>query len=222
MRFDILTLFPEIVEGPLGESILKRAVSKKLIEINIINIRDFTRDKHRTADDRPFGGGPGMVMKAEPVFKAVESCQQEKSRIILMSPAGKQLTQAMAKEMVRSSEHFIIICGHYEGIDHRVIEGISPELISIGPYVLTNGALAACVFVDVLSRLKPGVLGNEASLEEETFECGEAEYPQYTRPRVLRGMKVPDVLFSGDHDKIKKWRRQKKRKLAMEEGNGCD
>lgn len=219
MRFDILTLFPEILQGPLGESILKKAIDNKIIDINIINIRDFTDDKHNTADDRPFGGGPGMIMKAEPVFKAVESCVDDKSRLILMSPAGRQLTQKLAREMALDTEHFVIICGHYEGIDHRIIEGLRPEEISIGPYVMTNGATAACVFVDVIARLKPGVLGNEESLADETHETAKAEYPQYTRPRVFRGMPVPDVLFSGNHREIKKWREDKKKKLSMEENN---
>jgi tRNA (guanine37-N1)-methyltransferase len=220
MRFDILTLFPEIVKKPLEESMLKKAAQKELIEINIVNIRDFAKDKHQTADDRPFGGGPGMVMKPEPIFKAVESCVTEKSRLFLMSPAGIQLTQPFAKELAGEIEHFIIICGHYEGVDNRVIEGLNPTLISIGPYVLTNGAIAACVFVDVIARLIPGVLGNSASLEEETFEGGEAEYPQYTRPRSFKGMRVPDVLLSGDHEKIKNWKKRHKLKLSREDNNG--
>ena len=222
MKFDILTLFPEIVKGPLGESIIKRAVEEKIIEIRIINIRDFTDDKHKTADDRPFGGGPGMVMKAEPVFKAVESCMTDDSTLILMSPVGRQLTQSLARNFAETSKHFVVICGHYEGIDHRIIEGLSPVVISIGPYVLTNGAIGACVFVDVISRLVPGVLGNSASLDEETHNQSEAEYPQYTRPRNFRGMSVPEILFSGDHKKIEKWKDSHKKKLHTEDNNGPD
>ena len=217
MRFDILTLFPEILVGPLGESILKKAKDNQIIEINVVNIRDFTDDKHNTADDRPFGGGPGMVMKPEPIFKAVESVATEKSRLILMSPAGRQLTQSYAKTLAEENEHFVIICGHYEGIDYRVIEGLKPEEISIGPYVMTNGATAAAVLVDVVARLKPGVLGNEESLAEETHEEDSAEYPQYTRPRDFKGMSVPDVLVSGNHAQIKEWKEKHKKKLSMED-----
>ncbi|MCK5706909.1 MAG: tRNA (guanosine(37)-N1)-methyltransferase TrmD [Candidatus Aureabacteria bacterium] len=225
MRFDILTLFPEIVKGPLGESIINKAVSEKIIEINVVNIRDFTDDKHKTADDRPFGGGPGMVMKPEPVFKAIESCKTSESKIIIMSPAGGQLTQEKAKEFVKSSKHFILVCGHYEGIDHRINEIYNPELVSIGPYVLTNGAIAAAVFVDVISRLKPGVLGNSDSLLDETHETDETEYPQYTRPRSFKGFDVPEVLLSGNHEEIEKWKNKNRRKFSTEdvnEHNKCD
>ena len=216
-----MTIFPDILKGPLSESIIKKAREKKLIEINIINIRDFAEDKHKMVDDRPYGGGPGMVMKPEPIFKAVESCKQDGSLILLMTPSGKQLTQKLAKEYAEKYNHFVLICGHYEGIDHRVELGLNPEKVSIGPYILTNGAIAASVFIDVLARLKPGVLGNESSLEEETHsELGLAEYPQYTRPKVFRGMSVPDVLLSGNHNEIRKWR-EKNRKKIMEEKNGC-
>lgn len=222
MRFDILTLFPEIAAGPLGESIIKKAVENEFIEINIVNIRDFTDDRHKTADDRPFGGGPGMVMKPEPVFRAVESCRTPDCRLILMSPAGRQLTQKLARKMAEEVQHCVIICGHYEGIDYRVIEGLQPEEISIGPYIMTNGALAASVFIDVIARLVPGVLGNQDSLEEETHEIGMAEYPHYTRPRVFRGMQVPEVLLTGNHEAIKNWRESNKKELPMEDDNGCD
>ena len=198
----------------LGESILKRAQEKDLVSISVINLRDFTTDKHRKADDRPFGGGPGMVMKPEPIFRAVESLTGSRSmlkeknkqrRIILMAPQGKPLDYAVAERFLRY-EHLILICGHYEGIDERVRKALVTDEISIGDYVLSGGELAAMVFMDVVIRLIPGVLGDPGSLEWESFSKGLLEYPQYTRPADFRGMKVPKVLLSGNHGVIEKWR----------------
>jgi tRNA (guanine37-N1)-methyltransferase len=207
MKIDVLTLFPRMLEGPLDESIIKRAREKNLIEIRTHNIRDYTEDKHRITDDSPFGGGPGMVMKVEPIVKAVESLRQSNTHVILMSPRGRRLEQKILQELT-THPHLMIICGHYEGIDERVRELVVNEEISIGDYVLTNGALAAAVLVDGIARLIPGVLGHEESAGDESFSQGLLEYPQYTRPAEFRGLKVPDVLVSGHHKEIAKWRRK--------------
>jgi len=212
MKIDILTLFPEICRAPLNESMMKRAQENGLIDLQIRNLRDWTADKHHIVDDAPFGGGQGMVMKPEPIFAAVESLREKseirnpKSEIILMSPAGKRLDQKMATELSRE-EHLIIICGHYEGVDHRVIEHLVDLEISIGDYVLTNGAIAAVVLVDAVVRLLPGVLGHEQSAADDSFSAGLLETPQYTRPAEFRGWKVPEVLLSGNHAEIEKWRK---------------
>lgn len=208
MKIDILSLFPEMFTGPFDASIIKRAIEKSLLEIKITNIRDFATDKHRIVDDYPFGGGAGMVIKPEPVYAAVESLQVQpnRSQIILMSPQGRVLSQSLAQEMARQ-EHLVLICGHYEGIDERIRPLIDMEL-SIGDYILTGGELAAMVVVDTIARLIPGVLGAEESIEEESFNTNLLEYPHYTRPREFRGMKVPDILLSGNHEKIKEWRLQ--------------
>ena len=212
MKIDILTLFPELCRAPLSESMMKRAQENKIIDLCIHNLRDWTTDKHHIVDDAPFGGGQGMVMKPEPIFAAVESLREKseirnpKSEIILMSPAGKRLDQKMATELSRE-EHLIIICGHYEGVDHRVIEHLVDLEISIGDYVLTNGAIAAVVLVDAVVRLLPGVLGHEQSAADDSFSAGLLETPQYTRPAEFRGWKVPEVLLSGNHAEIEKWRK---------------
>lgn len=207
MRFDILTLFPGICEGPLNESILKRARERGLIEVGLTDIREFCTDKHRQADDYPFGGGAGMVMKPEPVFSAIESVRRPESRVIFLSPQGKRFEQSDARRLSKES-HLILLCGHYEGLDHRVVEALVDEEISIGDYVLTNGAIAAVVVLDAIARLLPGVLGDVLSPVHESFSEGLLEAPQYTRPADFRGLKVPDILLSGNHAAIARWRQQ--------------
>ncbi|MCX7885880.1 MAG: tRNA (guanosine(37)-N1)-methyltransferase TrmD [Verrucomicrobiae bacterium] len=205
MEIDVLTLFPRIFEGPLEESILKRARQSGLVQIRVHNLRDFAHDKHRTVDDRPYGGGPGMLMKPEPIFEAVETLRRQESCVVLMTPQGTLFTQQRARQFARKP-HLIIICGHYEGVDERVRVALVDEEVSIGDYVLTNGALAAAVFVDAVVRLVPGVLGHEQGAEDDSFSSGLLEAPQYTRPVEFRGMRVPDVLLSGDHAAIARWR----------------
>ena len=214
MKIDILTLFPEICRAPLNESIMKRAQENKIVDLRIHNLRDWTTDKHHVVDDAPFGGGQGMVMKPEPIFAGVEGLKQEASNaeiqkptVILMSPAGKRLDQKMASELSKES-HLIIICGHYEGVDHRVIEHLVDLEVSIGDYVLTSGAIAAVVLVDAVVRLLPGVLGHEHSALDDSFSAELLEGPQYTRPADFRGWKVPEVLLSGNHAEIAKWRKE--------------
>jgi tRNA (guanine37-N1)-methyltransferase len=207
MRIDILTLFPEICRAPLNESMMKRAQTAGALDLRVHNLRDWTTDKHRTADSAPFGGGQGMVMKAEPIFAAVESLKSGDSKVLLMTPQGRQFSQSTATDLSHAS-HLIIICGHYEGVDHRVAEHLVDLEISIGDYVLTNGAIAAVVVVDAIVRLLPGVLGHEQSAADDTFSHGLLEGPQYTRPAEFRGWKIPDVLLSGDHAAIAAWRRE--------------
>jgi tRNA (guanine37-N1)-methyltransferase len=220
MRIDILTLFPEICRAPLNASMMKRAQESGALDLQIHNLRDWTNDKHHVVDDAPFGGGQGMVMKPEPIFAAVEDLkskiQNPKSKIILMSPAGRKFDQGLAKEFSTES-HLIIICGHYEGVDHRVIEHLVDAEISIGDYVLTNGAIAAVVLVDAVVRLLPGVLGDEQSAVDDSFSGGLLEGPQYTRPSDFRGWKVPDVLLSGNHGEIAKWRREQARQRTQKD-----
>ena len=211
MQIDVITLFPEMLDGFLGQSMMKRAAKAGRVTFNGINLRDFTEDKHRTTDERPFGGGPGMVMKPEPIFKAVESVRTEKSRVILMCPQGKPFTQQRAQELSRE-EHLIFVCGHYEGVDERIREALVDEEISIGDYVLTNGALPAAVVIDAVVRLIPGVLGGEGAAEQESFSEPLLEYPQYTRPPEFRGMKVPKELLTGNHAAIAEWRRKQSEK----------
>jgi tRNA (guanine37-N1)-methyltransferase len=203
--FDILTLFPHMCAGAFAESILKRAQENLLIQVRCLNIRDWATDKHHVTDEPPYGGGPGMVMKPEPIFAAVEAVRTERSHVILMAPGGRRFTQEIAREL-SSKEHLIFICGHYEGIDHRVNEHLADDELSIGDYVLTNGAIAAVVVVDAVARLIPGVLGESESALEESFSSNLLEYPQYTRPSDFRGWKVPDVLLSGNHRAIREWR----------------
>lgn len=207
MKVDIVTLFPEMLSGPLDESILKRAREKGLVEIRLHGLRDFTRDKHKMVDDRPFGGGPGMVIKPEPVFEAVETLRENDSRVLMMTPSGKSFTQGEARKLSFVS-HLIVLCGNYEGFDERIRSTLVDEVYSIGDYVLTNGALAAMVVVDCVSRLIPGVLGDEESATDESFSNGLLEYPHYTRPADFRGMEVPEVLMSGHHAEIAKWRHE--------------
>lgn len=207
MQIDILTLFPEICRAPLNESMMKRAQESGVLHLRVHNIRDWATDKHRIVDDAPFGGGQGMVMKPEPIFAAVESLRTTTSKVLLMTPQGRRFSQAAAAEFARD-EHLIIICGHYEGIDHRVTEHLVDAEISIGDYVLTNGAIAAVVVVDAVVRLLPGVLGHEQSAADDTFSGGVLEAPQYTRPAEFRGWKIPEVLLSGNHAAIAAWRRE--------------
>ena len=215
MEIDILTLFPRIFEGPFDESILKRACDHKLVIVHVHNLRDFTHDKHHVVDDKPYGGGPGMLMKPEPIFEAVEKFRRDDSCIVLMTPQGAPLTQSRAQEFSRKT-HLIIICGHYEGVDERVREALVDEEVSIGDYVLTNGALAAAVFVDAVVRLLPGVLGDEQSADDDSFASGLLEGPQYTRPPEFRGMQVPEVLLNGNHEAIAQCRAEWARKRTKE------
>jgi tRNA (guanine37-N1)-methyltransferase len=207
MKIDVLTLFPAMFAGPLDESIIKRARQRGILDLTIHDLRDWTHDQRRTVDDRPFGGGPGMLMKPEPLFEAIESLQREKTRVILFSPAGRKFDQGMARELAQQ-EDLLFITGHYEGVDERVRAALVDDELSIGDYVLTNGALPVMVVVDAVTRLLPGVLGDDESSLDESFSQGLLEYPQYTRPAEFRGMKVPEVLLSGNHAEIKKWRRE--------------
>ena len=219
MRIDIVTLFPEICRAPLSESIMKRAQENRIVELHIHNLRDWTTDKHHVVDDAPFGGGQGMVMKLEPIFAAVEDLKSpvasRKSQILLMSPAGHRFDQQMARQLSHES-HLIIISGHYEGVDHRLIEHLIDLEISIGDYVLTNGGIAAVVLVDSIVRLLPGTLGHEQSAADDSFSNGLLEAPQYTRPADFRGWKVPEVLLSGNHAEIAKWRKEQAIKRTRE------
>jgi len=205
LRIDIITLFPDIFFGPFKESIIGRAVKQGLVEINAVNLRNYTHDERGTVDDKPYGGGPGMLMKVEPLFEAVEDLRTEQSLVILTSPQGERFNQKMAVEMT-AHDHLIIICGHYEGVDERVRAALIDREISIGDYVLTSGNLAAMVMTDAIVRLLPGVLGSDESSVDESFANGLLEYPQYTRPVEFRGMKVPEVLLSGNHAGIAAWR----------------
>ncbi|HHW08002.1 MAG TPA: tRNA (guanosine(37)-N1)-methyltransferase TrmD [Clostridia bacterium] len=211
MRIDVLTIFPEMFHSPLNTSILKRAIEKGILEVGLVNFRDYATDKHRRVDDYPFGGGSGMVMKPEPIFRAWSEVKKGvkagvNSRTILLSPQGKLFNQELAWELSKE-EHLILVCGHYEGIDERVRILLAPEEISIGDYILTGGELGALVIIDAVCRLLPGVLGDEQSAREETFAGGLLEYPQYTRPREFLGLEVPEVLLSGHHAQINQWRR---------------
>jgi tRNA (guanine37-N1)-methyltransferase len=210
MRIDVLTLFPEMFESPLSYSILKRAQESNIVEIVLTNIRDFARDKYRKVDDKPYGGGPGMVMMPGPVFDCfeyVEKLSPEKGRVMLLTPQGQKFDQKKAVELSKE-KRLILIAGRYEGFDERIREGLGAEQVSIGDFVLSGGELAAMVIIDAVVRLLAGALGDEGSAGDESFSEGLLEYPQYTRPEVFRGMKVPDVLLSGDHKKIAQWRRQ--------------
>ena len=203
MKIDVLTLFPAMFSGPLDESIIKRARDRGILDLRIHNLRDWTHDSHKTVDDRPFGGGPGMVLKAQPLFEAVEALANEKTRVILMSPSGRKFTQGVASELA-GREHLLLIAGSYEGIDDRVRQGLAHDELSIGDFVLTNGALPVMVIIDVVTRLLPGVLGDEESAKDESFSQGLLEYPHYTRPAEFRGMKAPEILLSGHNAEIAK------------------
>ncbi len=205
MKFDVLTLFPEMFE-PIKQSIIGRAMEKSLIDINLINIRDFSKDKHKKVDDTIYGGGAGMLIKPDVVYDAYKSVKTENSKVIYLTPQGKKLNQSKVEELAKE-EHLILLCGHYEGIDERVLEKIVDEEISIGDYVLTGGEIPAMVLIDAVSRYVEGVLTKD-STEEESFSNGLLEYPQYTKPKEFEGMKVPEVLQSGHHENIDKWRRK--------------
>lgn len=207
MRIDILTLFPAMFGGVFDESIVKRATEKGLVEIHIHNIRDYSHDKHRKVDDRPFGGGPGMILKPEPVFECVERIGAADCRLIYLTPQGERFSQPKACELSRR-ERLVLLCGHYEEVDERIRTALVGEEISIGDYVLSNGEIPAMVVVDAIVRLIPGALGDAQSVEEESFAGGVLDCPQYTRPAEFREMKVPEVLLSGNHQEIRKWRKQ--------------
>ena len=210
MKIDVLTLFPEMFAGPLDVSIVQRARKTGLLNLRVHNLRDWTHDRHKTVDDRPFGGSAGMVLKPEPLFEAVESLGNEQTKVILLTPAGRPFSQAIARELAQD-EHLLFICGSYEGVDERVREALVDDELSIGDYVLTNGGLPAMVIIDAVTRLLPGALGDDESAKDESFSHGLLEYPHYTRPAEFRGMKVPDVLFSGHHAEIDKWRAEQAR-----------
>jgi tRNA (guanine37-N1)-methyltransferase len=213
MRIDVLTLFPEMFPGPLGESIIGRASAKGLAEINAIDLRKYTHDARGTVDERPYGGGPGMLMKVEPLVEAVEDIRTPQTTVILTSPRGERFNQKIARELAEK-EHLLIIAGHYEGVDERAIELLVDREISLGDFVLTSGNLAAMVMADAVIRLLPGALGDDESSVDESHSAGLLEYPQYTRPPVFRDMAVPEVLLSGDHGAIAKWRREKAEELT--------
>lgn len=208
MEVDIITLFPALAMAPLSESIIKRAISKGIVDIRAHNLRDWTRDKHRKTDDYLCGGGQGMLLKPEPVFAAIEELRRPESKVILMTPQGTQLRQPLV-ETLSEERHLIILCGHYEGVDHRVIENLVDTEISIGDYILTNGAIAAGILVDAIVRLLPGALGDERSHQMESFSNGLLEAPAYTKPVEFRGMPVPEILLSGNHKAIDEWKHQK-------------
>lgn len=212
---DVVTIFPEILNSFLRESMLRLAAEKGIVRFSMVNLRDFTSDVHRTTDDRPYGGGPGMIMKPEPLFEAVESTRKPNSRVILMTPQGRRFNQSMAAELA-GEDHLIFVCGNYEGVDERVRAHLVTDEISIGDYVLTNGVLPAAVVIDAVVRLLPGVLGGVGSTVDESFSDGRIEYPHYTRPAEYRGLKVPDVLLSGDHEKIAQWRRNESERRTRE------
>ena len=207
MRLDILTIFPEIAAAPLGASMIGKAQQRGLVNLRVHDLRKWADNKHRTTDDMPYGGSQGMVMKCEPYFSAVEELRTPNARVILMSPGGRPFTQKIAEDYAKL-EHIILLCGHYEGVDQRVIDHLVDDEVSIGDYVLTNGALAAAVVADAVVRLLPGVLGDENSAPDDSFSSGLLEFPQYTRPVEFRGWRVPDVLLSGHHAEIAKWRRE--------------
>ena len=216
MKIDVLTLFPGMFAGPLDESIVKRARTTERLDLRIHNLRDYAHDRHKTVDDRPFGGGPGMVLKPEPFFEAVEhlTAGRDSVHVVLMSPTGRVFTQAIARELSQH-EQLLLICGSYEGFDERIREALADDELSIGDFVLTNGALPAMAVIDAVTRLIPGVLGDDESALDESFSHGLLEYPHYTRPAQFRGMKVPEVLLSGNHAEIAKWRAEQARQRTQ-------
>ena len=220
MRFDILTLFPEMFSGYLSQSLLNRAIQSGLIEVQLHNIREWSNEKHKSVDDRPYGGGPGMVLRPEPVVESVEAVQSSDSppgRLILLTPSGKKLTQSLAEEFA-ADDRLTMVCGRYEGFDQRVFDLLQPEEVSIGDYILGGGEVAAMVIVDTVARLIPGVLGDEESNRNDSFSQpdGMLEYAQYTRPRVYRGLEVPEVLLSGNHPEIQRWRAEESLRRTTE------
>jgi tRNA (guanine37-N1)-methyltransferase len=207
VRIDVFTIFPAVVEGPLSGSLLGRAIGAGLLDVRVHDLREWTQDRHRSVDDAPFGGGPGMVMKPEPFFAAVESLDPDRGRVLLTSPAGRRLDQALVREL-SSEGHLTILCGRYEGVDERVVDGLPAEEVSIGDYVLSGGELPALVLIEAVTRLIPGVIGKEASHQQDSFSSGRLlDHPHYTRPQEFRGMPVPEVLVSGNHGEIDRWRR---------------
>jgi tRNA (guanine37-N1)-methyltransferase len=223
MRFDILTLFPEMFPGYLGQSLLKLAIQRGLVQVDLHNLRDFATDKHKSVDDRPFGGGPGMVLKIEPVVDCVESVQQEDEQpghLVMLTPQGRRLSQSIVEEL-SDRKRIVMLCGRYEGFDERIREILRPDEISVGDYILNGGEVAAMVLIDTLIRLVPGVLGDEESSQQDSFsgEHRRLEYAQYTRPREYRGLRVPEVLLSGDHDKIAAWREQQSIERTRQRAN---
>jgi tRNA (guanine37-N1)-methyltransferase len=217
MKCEALTLFPGIVAAALSESIVKRAVDKGLLDVRITDLRDFTHDRHKTADDSPFGGGPGMVMKPEPIFEAVDSIKArgEPVKVILMSPQGTVFGHKKALELAGESRRLLFICGRYEGVDDRVRQALVDEELSIGDFVLSGGELAAAVVIEACARLIPGVLGDDESAEKDSFYEGLLDYPHYTRPAAYRGMAVPETLLSGNHEQIRRWRRREALKATL-------
>ena len=215
LAIDVVTIFPGMLRGFLEESMLKRAVAKGAVRFRTLDLRDFTSDVHRTTDDRPYGGGPGMVMIPEPMFRATESVRTPEARVILMTPQGRRFRQATATELA-GEKHLVFLCGHYEGVVVRVREALVTDEISIGDYVLTNGVLPAAVVIDAVVRLLPGVLGGDGATVEESFSAGRLEYPHYTRPAEFRGMRVPEVLMSGNHAAIAGWRKAQSEQRTLE------
>jgi tRNA (guanine37-N1)-methyltransferase len=208
MRIDVFTIFPALVHGPLRESLLGRAIETGLVDVRVHDLRDWAMDRHRSVDDEAFGGGPGMVLKPEPIFEAVGSLDPDRGRILLMSPAGRRLDQALVRELAREP-HLVLLSGRYEGVDERVVQGLPAEEVSIGDYVLSGGELPALVVIEAVTRLVPGVIGKEGSHEQDSFgEPDLLDHPHFTRPREFRGMSVPEVLLSGDHAAIQAWRRE--------------
>lgn len=210
MKIDVLTLFPAMFAGPLDESIVRRARDRGLLELQIHDLREYAHDRHRTVDDRPFGGGPGMLLKPEPIFEAVEHLRRPETRVILLCPSGRLFRQPVARELA-AYPHLLLICGSYEGFDERVRIALAHDELSIGDYILTNGALPAMVIVDAVTRLLPGALGDDTSTSDESFSQDQLEYPQYTRPADFRGLRVPEVLVSGNHAEIARWRAEQAR-----------
>lgn len=221
MRFDIITVFPKILDSYFAEAQIKRAQAKKLVNLRVHDLRNYTADKHRTTDDIPYGGGAGMVMKVEPVYKNVETIlkksphQRKDTRVILLSAKGKMYNQNKANALAKKYQQIILICGRYEGVDERVAKYIADEEISVGPYVLSGGELGAAIIIDSIARLIPGVVGNTFSLKEESYVGNQVEYPQYTRPEEFQGWKVPKVLLSGDHGKIEEWRESRQERVKI-------
>lgn len=213
MKFDIITIFPNIVEEYINTGIIRIAQEKKLVEINIHDLRKWTDDKHKTVDDTPYGGGPGMVLKVEPIFKAIQELKKKNTKVLITTPKGEKLTQKKLEEFSKQeNEHYIVLCGRYEGFDQRIHDNLVNYEFSIGDYVLSGGELPALVLVDGITRLIPGVLGNEESLDSETFNNDTVDFPQYTKPEEFNGWKIPEVLKSGNHEEIKKWREENRKK----------
>lgn len=221
MRFDILSLFPELFESPLKSSLLKKAIDKEILQVNLVDIRDFAESKHNTVDDKPYGGGAGMLLKPEPLARAIEHCTKNRAeigslRVVYLSPQGKTLNAAKCRELA-SYDHLVLLCGHYEGIDARIVDSLIDEEVSIGDYVLTSGCLPALVLLDSVSRFVRGVVGSKESVDRDSFELGVFAPPQYTRPEEFRGMRVPEVLLSGNHAEIEKWKAKEARAKTLKQ-----